>query len=210
MARRAVTAAARGRRPKETSLTIPSRQKATSAPHAQVVPVPRVRRTPRESDVAAVRRLAAAAGVFSRAERAIAVELIETRLAEGRRSGYSFAFAELDGRPVGYCTWGPIPMTASSWDLYWIVVDPSEQRKGIGRALLAAAEQDIARRGGTAVYVETSSRPLYAATRRFYTRAGYRRAARFGDFYAHGDDKIVFVKTVCRGHAGGARPAPGV
>src|SRR5690606_23884360 len=109
------------------------------------------RRVPRESDIAVVRRLAGAVGVFSKAEQIVAVELIEARLQAGRKSGYHFAFAEVGGEPVGYCTWGPIPMTAASWDLYWIVVDPARSGGGVGRALLGEAERDVAKRGGTAV-----------------------------------------------------------
>src|SRR5690606_5605373 len=123
----------------------------------------------------------------SKAEQVVAVELIEARLEDGRKSGYHFAFAELAGQPVGYCTWGAIPMTAASWDLYWIVVDPAYSGAGLGRMLLAAAERDVARRRGGTMYVETSSRADYARTRKFYTRAGYRRAARLPDFYATGD-----------------------
>jgi hypothetical protein len=42
--------------------------------------------------------------------------------------------------------------------------------------------------------VETSSRSDYTATRAFYERRGYREAARVRDFYAPGDDRIIFVK----------------
>ena len=152
-----------------------------------------------------MRRLTARAGVFSKAEQAVAVELIETRLRDGRKSGYHFMFADLDGRPAGYCVWGPIPMTAASWDLYWIVVDPAHRGEGLGRLLLAAAEHDVACHGGGAVYIETSSRAEYARTRRFYVQAGYRRAARLADFYAAGDDKVIYRKEVGRTGRGGAR-----
>ncbi len=162
----------------------------------------RLRRTPRESDIGAVRRLAESAGVFSRVEQAVAVELIETLLRDGRKSGYHVLFVDLDGRTVGYCIWGPIPMTAASWDLYWIVVDPACRGAGLGQRLLGEAERDVARRGGATVYVETSSRPDYAHTRRFYRKAGYRRVARLPDFYAAGDDKIIYRKYVGR-DAGG-------
>ena len=163
----------------------------------------RLRRTPREEDVAAVRRLAARAGVFSKAEQAVAVELIETRLRDGAKSGYRFLFADVDGRPVGYCVFGPIPMTAASWDLYWIVVDPAHRGGGLGRLLLEEAERDVARRGGGAVFIETSSRAEYARTRRFYAQAGYRRVARLADFYAVGDDKVIYRKGVRRRSADG-------
>ena len=47
---------------------------------------------------------------------------------------------------------------------------------------------------GTALYAETSGRLQYAPTRSFYRRCGYREAAVFADFYAPGDDKVVFEK----------------
>ena len=48
--------------------------------------------------------------------------------------------------------------------------------------------------GGRRLYAETSGRAQYRPTRRFYRRAGFRREARLRDFYAPGDDKLIFVK----------------
>ncbi|HEX7080520.1 MAG TPA: GNAT family N-acetyltransferase [Gammaproteobacteria bacterium] len=158
----------------------------------------RLRRSPRRTDVAAVRALARKTGVFTDAEQAVAAELVSERLRAGRKSGYFFAFADLDGAPVGYAAWGPVPMTAASYDLYWIVVDPAVQRLGLGRRLLELAEAAVRERGGRRLYVETSSRESYARTRRFYRRAGYRRAAVFPDFYADGDHKFVLCKHLDR------------
>ena len=161
----------------------------------------RFRRQPRPADVGIVRGLAQRAGVFTPAEQAVAAELVEERLRAGRRSGYFFAFAELGDSAIGYSAWGPIPMTDGSFDLYWIVVDPTHRRLGIGRRLLELTEQTVRERGGRRLYVETSSREPYAGTRRFYRRAGYRQAAMLKHFYADGDHKVVF----CKGLLDGAR-----
>ena len=48
--------------------------------------------------------------------------------------------------------------------------------------------------GGRRVYVETSSRRLYAPTREFYTGLGYRRQALIPEFYGPGDVKIIYAK----------------
>jgi D-alanine-D-alanine ligase len=156
----------------------------------------RYRTQPAAGDVAALRRLIAAAGVFYREERAVALELLETRLTEGSKSGYSFVFAERQGRLLGYAAWGAAPLTQRSFDLYWIVVAPAAQGQGLGRALLERVERAVAARGGGNLYIETSSRKGYARTRRFYRDAGYRRLARLRDFYAQGDHKLMFCKVI--------------
>jgi ribosomal protein S18 acetylase RimI-like enzyme len=143
-----------------------------------------------------LRRLVSAAGVFCRAERAIALELLEERLVRGAKSGYSFFFAERGAELVGYCAWGKAPLTRRSYDLYWIVVAPTAQGCGVGRALLELAERAVAARGGGNLYIETSSRRAYERSRRFYRRAAYRQVARLRDFYGPGDHKVMFCKEI--------------
>ena len=109
--------------------------------------------------------------------------------------GYCFLFADRpDGTLAGYACYGRVPLTESSFDLYWIAVDPGGQRRGLGRWLLAECERRISAGGAAQVWVDTSGRDQYAPTRGFYERAGYQVAARFPDFYAPGDDKVVFVR----------------
>ena len=114
------------------------------------------------------------------------------------RIGHSLALvsgllAEHDGL-TGFACYGRIPLTQSSYDLYWIAVAPGAQRKGLGRRLLGLVEQAAVALGGDALYVDTSGRAQYETTRAFYRACGYGEAARLVDFYAPGDDKIVFVK----------------
>ena len=46
------------------------------------------------------------------------------------------------------------------------------------------------------MYLDTSGRAQYAPTRAFYERKGYRVAARLEDFFAPGDDKVIYVRTL--------------
>ena len=46
------------------------------------------------------------------------------------------------------------------------------------------------------IVVETAGRPDYRPTRAFYEARGYRPAAVIPDFYAPGDDQVVYVKTL--------------
>jgi D-alanine-D-alanine ligase len=149
----------------------------------------------RQSDVSAIEEIVSSTGFFTRAEIAVAVELVAERIGKGAASGYLFLFAEEHGgRVLGYSCYGPVPATEATYDLYWIAVHRDHQHGGLGRQLLARTEAAIAASRGRDVYVETSSRALYRPTQSFYAKAGYRLAAEFPDFYAAGDGKLVFVK----------------
>ena len=161
------------------------------------------------SDREHVRRIVESTGFFRTDEVDVAVELVDERLAKGPASGYEFVFADRGGRAVGYACFGPIACTIGSYDLYWIAVDADQQGTGLGRLLLNAAEDAIRRGGGRHVYIETSNRPQYTPTRGFYDRCGYRQAAVLPDFYAPGDDKVIYVKdlTTVEPAAGGGSSA---
>lgn len=160
---------------------------------------PRLRGDAQPSDHNAVREIVSATGFFSAAEVDIAVELIDDKLAKGAKSDYRFIFAELDGRTVGYACFGEIACTVGSYDLYWIAVHPSASGRGVGKLLNHAVEQAIRELGGRRVYAETSGRAQYEPTRAFYRACGYIEEARFPDFYAPGDDKVVFGKELGKG-----------
>jgi ribosomal protein S18 acetylase RimI-like enzyme len=155
-----------------------------------------LRSEPLSSDRGAVRAIVAGSGFFTESEVDIAVELVEERLAKGAASGYEFHFVESGGAVVGYACYGEIPCTTGSYDLYWVAVDSTQQRRGIGKLLVELVEEQLRGRGGRKVYIETSSKPLYDPTRAFYVGCGYREVATFPDFYAPGDGKVVYEKTL--------------
>ena len=150
----------------------------------------------RPADREAVRAVLESTGFFYPEEIGVAVELVEERLARGEASGYHFDFAETGAAVAGYTCYGPIACTRESFDLYWIGVHQEQRRAGLGRKLLARAEEQIRRLGGRRVYVETSSRAQYEPTRRFYLACGYRIEAVLEDFYAPGDGKVIFLKVL--------------
>jgi GNAT superfamily N-acetyltransferase len=147
-------------------------------------------------DAEKIRHLAEVTGFFSDDEVAVAGELVDERLAKGPESGYFFVMAEQCGRLIGYACYGPIPCTTSSFDLYWIVVHPDFQGRGLGRALLKEAERLIKSAGGGRIYVDTSQRDQYASTRAFYESCGYRLETVLADFYAPGDGKVIYCKAL--------------
>jgi ribosomal protein S18 acetylase RimI-like enzyme len=134
---------------------------------------------------------------FNEVEIATAMELVDEALESGEESGYIFAVLETTApntKVRGYACYGPVPLTESAYDLYWIVVDLASQGTGFGRRLLQYVEQDIRSRGGSMILIETSSQESYGATVHFYERNGYDLAARIRNFYKIGDDKLVFQK----------------
>lgn len=150
---------------------------------------------PRESDIASVRGLIHAVGVFSPEEVRIAGELIEERL-HYDDTDYAFVFArsQQGKKLAGYACFGEIPMTDNRYDLYWLAVTPSLQGQNVAAELLRRVEQRIRNSGGRILYVETSSREAYAPARRFYLKQGFEECANLPDFYQLGDNKVIYSK----------------
>jgi GNAT superfamily N-acetyltransferase len=156
----------------------------------------RFRLTVHSADRDAVRSIVERTGFFRPDEVDVAVELVDEHLVRGVASGYQFVFAEVNDRVLGYACYGPIACTLASFDLYWIAVDPDYQGRRLGGALLRAVESQIASVGGQRIYIDTSGQPKYASTRGFYERQGFRCEARLVDFYAPGDDRIIYTKVI--------------
>ena len=142
------------------------------------------------ADRGPIERILRATGAFDPAEVDVALELVDSP----RDVGYRFVVADLGGEVAGYACFGATPCTVGTWDLYWIAVDPTRQSRGLGRALLGAVEDAVRREGGRLLVIETASKPSYAATRAFYDRCGLELAARVKDFYARGDDKLIYCR----------------
>lgn len=147
------------------------------------------------ADGETVREIVAATGYFTPSEVDVAVELVLENLAKGAAaSGYHFIFAEHGGKTIAYLCYGPIPCTVSSHNLYWLAVHPDYQGRGCGKALMREAEKRIGAAGGTRIYIDTSYKAQYEDTRAFYLSLGYELDALLKDFYAPGDDKVIYRK----------------
>jgi len=146
------------------------------------------------ADKAVVMRMLRNTPEFKPVEVDVAEELIDAYLDDPVKSGYLVVVATTDSGVVGYACYGPTPITESTWDVYWMAVNRDSQGRGIGGALLAAVEADIARRGGRLIVIETSSKAGYARAQRFYSSQGYQMHNRITEFYEPGDDKLTYLK----------------
>lgn len=101
-----------------------------------------------------------------------------------------------DSRVDGVVYYVPEQLTDAAWNLLLIAVDPEAHGKGIGTALMRFVEAELAQQNARILLVETSGVPGFKRTRGFYDMLGYEREARIRDYYATGDDKVIFRKAL--------------
>jgi len=179
------------------NLSIVTTVKAKAKTKKSAATSQRIRKKVKLSDIETVRSLVSKTGAFNTEEVGIAAELVaETALKGEKKSGYSFYFIEEGGRILGYSCFGRVPLTESSYDLYWLLVDPDFQNKGIAKQLLELTEKAVASEGGTQLYAETSSKDNYKPARAFYQKVGFSECARQKDFYKKGDDKVTYIQLI--------------
>ncbi len=131
---------------------------------------------------------------FDEMDRVVAEELVDAYLVDGTESGYHILVAEADARVSGYVCYGPTPLTEGTWDIYWIAVAREKHDKGIGTALLTAAESNIKKAKGRMILIETESHTSYENTQQFYVRRGYSVVCNIPDFYKAGHGKLDYQK----------------
>jgi len=150
------------------------------------------------ADRSGVFRILENAGNFTPEEVGTALELIDEWLELGEHSGYLTyvleSVSEGESEVLGYVCFGPTPLTDATFDLYWIAVDKSRHRGGVGKRLLKFAEDEVTRRGGKLLLIETSSQETYGGTIAFYEKTGYELVGKIKEYYKPGDDKLIFVK----------------
>lgn len=173
------------------------RRASIAKPYAKALP-PEIewREAVTAGDAERIRDLVASTGMFSSAEIEIAADLVTERAACGEASGYEFIIAERGDELLGYACYGQTPGTKGTFDLYWIAVTSGYQRTGLGREILARTESAARAQGARRLIAETSGTEKYTATRRFYRKNGFLKAAEISDFYDVGDAKLVFSKAL--------------
>lgn len=152
-----------------------------------------IRKLPRSAR-ASVARILRDTGVFRNDEVDVALDVLDACFTGPEQDYTALGAFSRDGTLLGYVCYGPTPCTIGTWDLYWIAVSPAHQGVGVGTRLLQEVERRLARDEARLVIIETSSQPAYAPTRAFYERHGYGVVARVTDFYAPGDDRLIFAR----------------
>ena len=151
-------------------------------------------RSIKPSDREAIRELLVSTRAFQAHELAVAMELIDTALTKPDQQDYLPYVLEQNGTILAYTCFGKNPMTRFTFDLYWIATHAERMRRGYGREMFVFVEQEIKRRGGRLLVIETSSKERYQGAHHFYVKIGCEFAARLPDFYDEGDDRLIYFK----------------
>jgi ribosomal-protein-alanine N-acetyltransferase len=139
-------------------------------------------RTARASDIGALVAIENAAFETDRLSRRSFQRLLGSRSAE-------VLVACADGKVAGYCLL-LFRRGGSAARLYSIATDDSGQ--GVGRALLAEAEQTAARRGCRSIRLEV--RVDNRRAKSLYERNGYEKVGEVSDYYADGMTAFRYEK----------------
>ena len=148
----------------------------------------------RRDEFDAIMEMTRRAAVFNETEVDTVTELLEGYEEGPEISGYNFLSCRENGKVIGYACWGPRELSGNGYDLYWICADPAVHSKGVGRALMNAVEEEIRKRNGVWLVIETSDTDHYAPARRLYERCGYTLAMLLQDFYHDGDGLCTYTK----------------
>ena len=146
-------------------------------------------------DTAAVVDLVVAAEMFS-ADDAWLVEGMLADYFETNKEHGHVCVIDDEGGPLGVAHYQPKPAADRVWDLTMIAVRPDRQGQGRGAAILRRVEEDLRAGGGRLLLVETSASAQYDRTRALYAKRGYEEEARIRDYWAEGDDLVVFRKAL--------------
>jgi len=136
-------------------------------------------------------------GYFYEFEIQTALEIADETIAVGPdKSAYRWLKVADGAEILAFANYGKNAFSTHSWDLYWIAVHHNARNKKLGSALLKAIEDDIRESGGKILWIETSGRPLYELTEKFYRNKGYSLQASLNDFYDTGDPKQIYSKVL--------------
>lgn len=102
------------------------------------------------------------------------------------------ALQEEEPVAIGFCA--PEKMTEGTYNLYAIGVRKDWQGKGIGQQMMNYLEDRLKREGHRILIVETSGTADFELTQQFYKKLAYTKEAVIRDFWAAGDDKVVYWK----------------
>lgn len=126
-------------------------------------------------------------------------EMLQDMLAgylSGDESHALWLTCETNNKAIGFCYAVPETLTDGAWNMLAIAVLPAQQGAGCGAAITRHLEAELIKRNARILIADTSGTEDFAQTRAFYRQNGYTEEARIRDFWAPGDDKVTFWKSL--------------
>jgi ribosomal protein S18 acetylase RimI-like enzyme len=148
------------------------------------------------NDITAILAVAVEAKLFSAEETTPLKNILEGYFQAGANQEHVWMIDEQERETLGVAYYAAAQMSDRTWYIKMIAVSPDHQGRGRGAAMMRHIESELSARGKRVLLVETSSLPLYDRTRTFYLNCGYDEEARIRDYYADGEDMIVFRKSI--------------
>lgn len=99
-----------------------------------------------------------------------------------------------DGEPVGIAYCAQEQVASGTWNLLMLWTRQDRHGKGHGSALVNELERRLCDIPARLFIVETSSLPSFEGARKFYVKSGFVQEATIKNFFAEGDDKLIFTK----------------
>ncbi|MDD2205148.1 MAG: GNAT family N-acetyltransferase [Bacteroidales bacterium] len=146
-------------------------------------------------DASTIRKMLEGTHFFDEAidEIDVAIELVQDVISNGNNvENYRIIIAEDNSNVVGYICFARVPCTVSTYEIYWLCVEHSEQGKGIGHLLINEALSEITALNGSKIVLQTAGRNQYLSTQLFYKSCGFIEEARLKNYFVKGDDCLIF------------------
>lgn len=105
-------------------------------------------------------------------------------------------FTAIDENPVGVAYCAPEPVTSGTWNLLMLWIKNGHEGRGFGKELVSHVEKEIKNRQARLLIVETSQLPDFSSARVFYEKCGFKLDAEVKDFFAAGDNKLIYTKSI--------------
>lgn len=147
-------------------------------------------------DARAVTEVSIAAGLFPPEDADFLDKMMADFFGSSKDNGHRCVVDDHDGLLIGVAYYEPALATDRTWYLTMIGIRKDIQGQGRGSALMRYVEQQLQQDGQRMLLVETSGTAHFALTRQFYAKLGYTEEARVRDYYAPGDDMVLFRRVL--------------
>ena len=105
-------------------------------------------------------------------------------------------FTAVEDKPVGFAYCAPEPVTSGTWNLLMLWTKEGYEGKKFGSSLVSSVENELKKREARLLIVETSQLPEFETARSFYEKCGFIFEAEVKNFFAQGDNKLIYTKSV--------------